>query len=536
MRRFLKGVGKSLITTIIFCAVAEAALRAAYGIRNSFVQRVPLPYALGDEYGPVPPWLDNLMILVPDRTLIWRNLPNVHRTYVDIFSPVRRAEDRIALLRRFPPTLPPEFRDNPTWTINLNSEGFRTPEIAASKAPATVRVACLGDSWTFGMNVDLPRAYPSRLADRLRGVSPEARYEVLNLGVLGYSSFQGLQLLKTRVLALHPDVVAIGFGMNDSGVSGFRDRDMVTQAPTPFVKRAGGAAEDLELYKFLRYLAQVLRFRPKTIGDYLRAEAAQPSGGGSVDYSTLEEWTRVSPADYEQNVRDMVGLAAGQGAKVVLLDNELWGGSPYRPVLRKIASDLHVPLVDSFQLIADARKAVERDIEFQLHLEAPASSASSAAAPSDRSRTTVVFRVSRGAYSVPGAVSIAGNGPPLGNFEPNTVVMYDDGTAGDQVRGDGVWSYRATFAAGSELRYVYTNSGARGRWEGLDVPHIREVVVPPSPDGAPVYLPVETFGRVYLQADNWHTDAAGYDLIARAVAEAILNSHVSTLNSQIRRP
>jgi lysophospholipase L1-like esterase len=45
--------------------------------------------------------------------------------------------------------------------------------------------------------------------------------------------------------------------------------------------------------------------------------------------------------------------------------------------------------------------------------------------------------------------------------------------------------------------------------------------VPRSPDGKPIYLPVETFGRVYMQADNWHTDASGYDLIARAVANAI---------------
>ena len=56
------------------------------------MRRVPLPYALGDEYGPVPPWLDRLMILVPDSTLIWRSLPNVHRTYVDIFSPAQMAD------------------------------------------------------------------------------------------------------------------------------------------------------------------------------------------------------------------------------------------------------------------------------------------------------------------------------------------------------------------------------------------------------------------------------------------------------------
>jgi hypothetical protein len=57
------------------------------------------------------------------------------------------------------------------------------------------------------------------------------------------------------------------------------------------------------------------------------------------------------------------------------------------------------------------------------------------------------------------------------------------------------------------------------------VPSIRHVTVPASPGGQPVLLPIETFGRLYLQADNWHTDATGYDLIAHAVADAISVLH-----------
>jgi lysophospholipase L1-like esterase len=37
----------------------------------------------------------------------------------------------------------------------------------------------------------------------------------------------------------------------------------------------------------------------------------------------------------------------------------------------------------------------------------------------------------------------------------------------------------------------------------------------------PGYLPIETFGRVYMQGDGWHTNAAGYDAIGHAVARAI---------------
>jgi lysophospholipase L1-like esterase len=533
--RILKVVLKGFITTIIFFAVVEAGLRGAYAVRNAMVRRVPLPYSVGDEYGPIPPWLDRLLILVPDDTLIWRSLPNVHRTYVDIFSPVHSEQDRTALLRRFVPTLPAEFRDNPTWTIALNSEGYRSPEFSTTKAPSTVRIACVGDSWTFGMNVDQDRTYPSRLAAVLHEQQPETTFELLNFGVLGYSSFQGRQLLKARVIDLHPDIVAIGFGMNDSEVAGYRDKDMIAAAPPPprLTAHVRDVAEDLEFYKLLKYFVLTMKFHRKPIGDYLKEESGT-RGSGTVNYDEIEPWTRVSPQDYERNIREMIRLARERGARVILLDNELWPESPYRPVLKAIAADLQAPLVDSLKLIADAATNMARDLEVRLGLTRaeraggaePVGSAQDGQAaprqgPPARRLTEVVFRVSNGSFPVATAMSIVGVDAQLGSLVPNAVAMHDDGVRGDERAGDGVWSLAAAFAPGTRISYVYTNSGARGRWEGLDLPHIRSIVVPSSADGGPVYLPIETFGRVYMQADDWHTDAAGYDLIAHAVADAI---------------
>jgi lysophospholipase L1-like esterase len=534
--RVFRGVLKSLLTTIIFFAIAELGLRGAYFARNSMVRRVPLPYSVGDEYGPIPPWLDRLMILVPDDMLIWRNLPNVRRTYVDIFSPARTAQDRTALLRRFVPTLPAEFRDNPTWSIALNAEGYRSREFSPVKPPSTIRIACVGDSWTFGMNVDQDRSYPSRLEAWLQQTRPDTKFEVLNFGVLGYSSFQGLQLLKTRVLDLHPDLVAIGFGMNDSEVAGYRDKDMIGGAPPRWTTRLRDVAKDFEFYKLLNYLVLTLKFHPKSVGDYMREQAAT-KGSGRVDYDTIEPWTRVSPQDYERNIREMVGLARAQGARVVLLDNELWADSPYRPILKVIAADSRAPLVDSLKMVTDAATKMASDLEAQLGLTAarldppgppdapgsldPRDPPGPPGPPDPPVLTEVVFRVSHGDVPVSKAVSIVGTDPQLGNVAPNTVAMHDDGRGGDERAGDGVWSLATKLAPGTRVFYVYTNSGGRGQWEGLDVPHIRSVLVPASVGGRPVYLPIETFGRLYMQADDWHTDAVGYDLIARAVAEAI---------------
>jgi hypothetical protein len=101
------------------------------------------------------------------------------------------------------------------------------------------------------------------------------------------------------------------------------------------------------------------------------------------------------------------------------------------------------------------------------------------------------------------------------------MLMHDDGKDGDERAGDGVWSLAVSFPPGTRVTYVYTNSGATRRWEGLDIPHTRHVLVPEAHDGRPIYLPVETFGQLYMQGDGWHTNAAGYDLIARAVAELL---------------
>jgi lysophospholipase L1-like esterase len=138
---------------------------------------------------------------------------------VDIFAPVWSDQDRIALLRRFWPRLPPAFRANPVWRIALNAEGFRSGPITQEKRAGALRIACVGDSWTSGMNVNQDAAYPSRLEALWKQQQPNADLDIMNFGVLGYSSFQGLELLTRRVLDLHPDVLLIGFGMNDSEVA-----------------------------------------------------------------------------------------------------------------------------------------------------------------------------------------------------------------------------------------------------------------------------------------------------------------------------
>jgi lysophospholipase L1-like esterase len=463
---------------------------------------------------------------------MWRGRPHAQQKYLDLFCPMKSEEQRKGMLSRFSPSVPEDFRNNLTWEVAFNSDGFRGEDFPTRKNANTIRIIALGDSWTLGHNVNLDKTYPKRLAQLLRQDSPDKNIEVLNLAMFAYTSHEGLKVLQRQALNFQPDIVLIGFSMNDSAISGWHDKDVFV----PKQKRFGLKQlirDHSEIYKLAVYLAQVSKFESITLGETIKAvsdpkaefvyeswvsaEALEPQ-----DYDRLEARVRVPPAEYEQNIREMVRLVRAQGALPILLHNDLRPGSPYQSTLRKVSRELYVELIDSCELIVAAKQRSEDELEKRLALQPPSTSASVS------SEATMVFRVFADATTVSKAMYIAGPIPQLGDNVPNRVAMFDDGTHGDQKAGDNVWSYSATFSPGQKVFYVYTNSGTEGRWENIDVPKVRTFTVPAS--SGTVYRPIETFGKLYLQADGFHTNAEGYDLIARAVHDAlVLNAQFKSL-------
>ena len=112
-------------------------------------------------------------------------------------------------------TAPDAIRPATAWRFRTNSRGYNTPEAPYDKPPGTLRVVALGDSSTFGWGVDPEAPYPRRLETLLRSRHPDLSIEVVNLGVCGYSSFQGRILLAREALRYHPDVVTLSYGSND---------------------------------------------------------------------------------------------------------------------------------------------------------------------------------------------------------------------------------------------------------------------------------------------------------------------------------
>lgn len=524
-RIVLRNILPIAIVTVICILAIEVGIRIAYHIRNSRVEYVMVPYMVRN-FGAVPPWANGLRILDPDDELIWHGHPHARQTYLDLFCPMASEEERKALVGRFSPAVPEQFKNNPKWTVSFNSDGFRDDEFPAAKSPDTIRIVALGDSWTFGHNVDIEQSYPRRLAALLRADFPDRKIEVLNLGMLAYTSHEGLKLLQRRALALQPDIVLIGYSMNDASIPGWHDKDVFVQKPKRFSLRRF-VTENSELYKLAVYLGQLNKFKSVTMGDTIKA-VSDPNDNflfeswvsadalEAKDYERLEAKVRVPPADYDRNIREMVRLVREHGAIPILLHNELRPGSPYQVALHEISRAESVQLVDTCDLINSERQRLESELEQKLGLQPERGTGQSS---SDGS-VDVIFRVQMD--HVPRAMFIVGPYPELGNNVPNKVQMFDDGTHGDQKAGDNVWSYTAKLPAGRKIFYVYTNSGTEGKWENLDLPKIRNFITQAA-DGR-IYRPIETFGKLYLQADGFHTDAGGYELMAHAVRDAILKS------------
>ncbi len=98
--------------------------------------------------------------------------------------------------------------------VHTNSLGFRaTRDYDLRKGPNTFRILMLGDSVTFGHGA--VHDYPSLLESLLKQWKPGTDWQVWNLAVPGYNTSQELAQLRELGPAYQPDLVIVGFFIND---------------------------------------------------------------------------------------------------------------------------------------------------------------------------------------------------------------------------------------------------------------------------------------------------------------------------------
>ncbi len=97
--------------------------------------------------------------------------------------------------------------------IKINSHGYRGKDFRLQKPPETYRVLVLGDSFAFGLGVNVEHSLPAVLQGLL--TQSLRRPEVINMAVSGYSTDQQIVLYREVGSRLAPDLVILVACDND---------------------------------------------------------------------------------------------------------------------------------------------------------------------------------------------------------------------------------------------------------------------------------------------------------------------------------
>lgn len=100
-------------------------------------------------------------------------------------------------------------------TVRLNAYGSRDKDYSRRKRPGVTRIAVIGDSITFGFGVALEDTYHKLLEDKLNSIASGTVYEVPSFNMGAADTLWAMNKYVTLVRGFHPDVVILGFCLND---------------------------------------------------------------------------------------------------------------------------------------------------------------------------------------------------------------------------------------------------------------------------------------------------------------------------------
>lgn len=183
----------------------------------------------------------------------------------------------------------------------VNRDGFLGPVF---QSEASMKIACLGDSCT-ALGLD---PYPSRLLNDLKIILGEEGVSVMNAGTPGYSSLQGLRLLRRlyEQKRFNFDIVTINFNWNDHWQAlSLEDKEF--NQSSYFITTSQNFLNNLRLY-------QVFLLIFKSHGNPL----FHSSELGEEDYHY-----RVHPDDYYKNIVEIIKFAHNNRIKPLLLTSPL---------------------------------------------------------------------------------------------------------------------------------------------------------------------------------------------------------------------
>jgi lysophospholipase L1-like esterase len=254
--------------------------------------------------------------------------------------------------------------------VVTNSLGLRSPPIEP-KQPGEYRILSLGESSTFGSGVAGEQTYTAGLVAELAARGAGGRVVAINAGVPAYTSFQSLQYLELRGLALEPDLLLVYHEVNDYLPSSVRDssQNEIGVFQTDWqrwrAQRAGGLAwigRHSELVRFLRLRvarARIDRFDP---GDFenpvteiglprigiaprlMRVDGAEQKSVGIKEQALA---TRVSSEERREILAAFAQLASEHEIDLLLIHPAYRDSSPHHCILTEFAAQSGIAIFEA---------------------------------------------------------------------------------------------------------------------------------------------------------------------------------------------
>ncbi len=111
----------------------------------------------------------------------------------------------------------PSYPEGTTYgkLIQNNKDGFRDREFTIPKPKGTYRVLVLGDSFVWGIGLDVGDTFPKQLEARLQKKIQGRTVEVINTAYPGYNTVDELLVLRDKGIKYEPDMVLLIYFLND---------------------------------------------------------------------------------------------------------------------------------------------------------------------------------------------------------------------------------------------------------------------------------------------------------------------------------
>ena len=250
------------------------------------------------------------------------------------------------LLYRFPPDS--DF----LGYYRTNAHGYRGVSWTERKPDGTIRIVCVGDSCTFGLGVREEETYWAQLERMLDfAYGGERSFEVVSLGIPGYSSFQNRRQIEIEAPRFEADVVVwMPTGVNDASIG-----------------VGAGDAERARRHRSLRHRvarSRLLRMLGASEPQLDRAPAAEFAAEND------EFPVRVDLDEYEDNLRVAAGACRRRGTPLVVLRFQLAPRVYQRDPGLRDREEVVARVVDDLGLVAaDPRPAIADVAPYPMHVD-----------------------------------------------------------------------------------------------------------------------------------------------------------------------